>query len=65
MNLRVNLTKRVMTEEGLLDRRRIRHVPAELLAQHLRIVRVHLHIELRPRDGDIRHAAIQQLAVRL
>src|ERR1035441_9494396 len=35
----------------LLDGRWMRHVPAELLAQRLRVVRIHLHVELGARDG--------------
>jgi hypothetical protein len=43
----------------------MRYVPAQLMAQRLRVVRVHLHVELSARDRDISHAAVEKLAVRL
>jgi hypothetical protein len=54
-----HLVLRLRLIVSLLERRRMGHVPAELLAQGLRIVGVHLHIKLRPRDGYIGNTVVQ------
>ena len=50
-----------MRHGGLLNRRNVGHVAAEFLTQRRSVIRKNLGVVRAARDGDISHAAVEQV----